>query len=102
MKPRHLALTLIAFMTAPMTILHAAERNPNVIFILTDDQGWNDAHSRHRALPGHVTSGKRDDVSVTGGVGFLPTICKLTFPQHAKTLAELRTLLAGKLPPITP
>lgn len=44
MKPRHLALTLIAFMTAPMTILHAAERNPNVIFILTDDQGWSDAH----------------------------------------------------------
>jgi choline-sulfatase len=25
-----------------------------------------------------------------------------TFPQHAKTLAELRALLAGKLPPITP
>ncbi|MGB8169319.1 MAG: sulfatase-like hydrolase/transferase, partial [Chthoniobacteraceae bacterium] len=24
--------------------LHAAERRPNVIFILTDDQGWNDAH----------------------------------------------------------
>lgn len=24
--------------------LLAAERRPNVIFILTDDQGWNDAH----------------------------------------------------------
>lgn len=24
--------------------LHATDRKPNVIFILTDDQGWNDAH----------------------------------------------------------
>ena len=28
--------------------------------------------------PGHVPAGKRDEVSVTGGVDFLPTICKLT------------------------
>ena len=28
--------------------------------------------------PGHVAAGKRDEVSVTGGVDFLPTICKLT------------------------
>ena len=28
--------------------------------------------------PGHVAAGTRDEVSVTGGVDFLPTICKLT------------------------
>ena len=28
--------------------------------------------------PGHVAAGKRDETSVTGGVDFLPTICKLT------------------------
>jgi len=27
--------------------------------------------------PGHVAAGKRDETSVTGGVDFLPTICKL-------------------------
>ncbi|MEQ1858485.1 MAG: sulfatase-like hydrolase/transferase [Chthoniobacteraceae bacterium] len=27
--------------------------------------------------PGHVPAGKRDETSVTGGVDFLPTICKL-------------------------
>jgi N-acetylgalactosamine-6-sulfatase len=28
--------------------------------------------------PGHVAAGTRDETSVTGGVDFLPTICKLT------------------------
>jgi N-acetylgalactosamine-6-sulfatase len=28
--------------------------------------------------PGHVPAGRRDETSVTGGVDFLPTICKLT------------------------
>ena len=28
--------------------------------------------------PGHVAAGQRDETSVTGGVDFLPTICKLT------------------------
>ena len=28
--------------------------------------------------PGHVAAGRRDETSVTGGVDFLPTICKLT------------------------
>jgi N-acetylgalactosamine-6-sulfatase len=28
--------------------------------------------------PGHVPAGKRDETSVTGGVDFLPTICRLT------------------------
>jgi len=36
---RFLSAVLLAL--AP---LHAAERKPNVIFILTDDQGWGDAH----------------------------------------------------------
>ena len=27
--------------------------------------------------PGHVVAGRRDEISVTGGVDFLPTICKL-------------------------
>jgi N-acetylgalactosamine-6-sulfatase len=35
---------LIAFMLAGVGPLVAAERKPNIIFILTDDQGWNDAH----------------------------------------------------------
>ena len=38
-------LTFIAaLLLAPLARLSAAERKPNVIFILTDDQGWNDAH----------------------------------------------------------
>ena len=28
--------------------------------------------------PGHVPAGRRDETSVTGGVDFLPTVCKLT------------------------
>lgn len=39
--------TLLTFPLVLMQLLatlHAADRRPNVIFILTDDQGWNDAH----------------------------------------------------------
>jgi N-acetylgalactosamine-6-sulfatase len=35
--------------------------------------------------PGHVPAGRRDEISVTGGVDFLPTICKLagvTLPEN--------------------
>lgn len=46
MKPTLTLLT--ALLIAPLAALHAAESNapagkPNVIFILTDDQGWGDA-----------------------------------------------------------
>ena len=40
---RTLAL-IVALLFIPLFTLLAAERKPNVIFILTDDQGWNDAH----------------------------------------------------------
>ena len=44
MKP--LIHLLSAAMLVPLAISHAAEspKKPNVIFVLTDDQGWNDAH----------------------------------------------------------
>lgn len=35
---------LALFLGLAFGTLGAAERKPNVIFILTDDQGWNDAH----------------------------------------------------------
>ncbi|MEO6739778.1 MAG: sulfatase-like hydrolase/transferase, partial [Chthoniobacteraceae bacterium] len=35
---------IITFLLVSFAALHAAEKRPNVIFILTDDQGWNDAH----------------------------------------------------------
>ncbi len=38
-------IVLIVTLTlSTLTVLNAAQRKPNVIFILTDDQGWNDAH----------------------------------------------------------
>lgn len=40
-----IALFLISIsLVASLSTSHAADRKPNVIFILTDDQGWNDAH----------------------------------------------------------
>ncbi|MFA6544905.1 MAG: sulfatase-like hydrolase/transferase [Limisphaerales bacterium] len=42
MKRINLALALLLLM--PLAALHAAGRRPNVLFILTDDLGWNDAH----------------------------------------------------------
>ena len=48
--------TLLLF--APLAALHAAETKsagkPNVNFILTDDQGWNNAH-----FAGHPQNHKR-------------------------------------------
>ena len=45
MKRKHFVFTLlIILMQFLRASLNAAERRPNVIFILTDDQGWNDAH----------------------------------------------------------
>ena len=43
MKPPLLALAF-ASLGICSGKLCAAEKKPNVIFILTDDQGWNDAH----------------------------------------------------------
>lgn len=43
MKPTFLPL-LFASLGLFSATLDAAEKWPNVIFILTDDQGWNDAH----------------------------------------------------------
>ena len=37
-------IIFIALLLTPPAALHAAEKKPNVIFILTDDQGWGDAH----------------------------------------------------------
>ena len=37
-------IIFIALLLTPPATLHAAEKKPNVIFILTDDQGWGDAH----------------------------------------------------------
>lgn len=43
--PRPLALaSVLATLIFTASPLLAAERKPNVIFILTDDQGWGDAH----------------------------------------------------------
>ncbi len=36
-------LAVLAVLAFASSLLHAAERQPNVIFILTDDQGWGDA-----------------------------------------------------------
>ncbi len=49
MNMQHTNTVLIALLLAPLAVLHAADatkpdKRPNVIFILTDDQGWNDAH----------------------------------------------------------
>ena len=46
---KHTNTFFIALLLAPLAMLHAADapkpdKRPNVIFILTDDQGWNDAH----------------------------------------------------------
>ena len=45
---KHTLTLLTALLLAPLAALHAADtkqsKRPNVIFILTDDQGWNDAH----------------------------------------------------------
>ncbi len=41
--------------------------------------------------PGHVPAGKRDEVSVTGGLDFLPTICKLagvSVPENVRPDGE--------------
>ena len=37
-------LTLPLLLMQSLATIQAADRRPNVIFILTDDQGWNDAH----------------------------------------------------------
>ena len=49
MNIQHTKTFLASLLLAPLVALHAADapkpdKRPNVIFILTDDQGWNDAH----------------------------------------------------------
>lgn len=42
---KQICIALVALLLAPLVASHAAEPSrPNVIFILTDDQGWADAH----------------------------------------------------------
>lgn len=44
---KHTLILFTALLLAPLAALHAAEppaKKPNIIFILTDDQGWGDAH----------------------------------------------------------
>jgi arylsulfatase A-like enzyme len=45
---KHKLLLITILLLAPLAALHAADtkpsKRPNVIFILTDDQGWNDAY----------------------------------------------------------
>ena len=44
MKKIHLALTLLL---APLAVLHAAERKPNVVLILVDDFGYECVTADH-------------------------------------------------------
>lgn len=86
--PRRVSLWMAAVlatlgMANSLTVIHAAESRPNVLVILTDDQGWGDLslHGNHNLRTPNIDSLARDGVSFENFY-----VCAVCAPTRAEFL----------------
>lgn len=92
MRFRHFFLTaLLASLCLPAKITHAAASHPNVLLIMTDDQGWGDVHANGNPLVDTPTMDRLKAEGVSFERFYVSPVCAPTRSSLLSGRYHLRT-----------